>query len=88
MMRSLLVLFVLTAIPACWNLPPGRVTGIVPTPETACQNLKTLGCPEATPSCAEVMRKAGELQDMKLACVTNAASPDAVRQCGTVRCGP
>lgn len=61
------------------------------TPEGACAALAALGCPEAktTPdgvSCPMVVRVAGRLADMRLACIVAAPSQDAVRACGTVRC--
>ncbi len=61
----------------------------------ACARLSTLGCPEAlTPDgglgCYAICAKAEATGKFSLNphCVADAASKDAVRSCGTVRCKP
>lgn len=89
MIRHALVVLVLVA---CTPSPATDPSDQMPaTPEGACAHLAELGCPEAktTPdgvSCPMVVRVAGRLADMKLACIASAPSQDAVRACGTVRC--
>lgn len=91
-MRVMAMIPICVFVFGCTPPAPTNPTDEMPaTPEGACAHLAELGCPEAktTPdgvSCPMVVRVAGRLADMKLACIAAAPSQDAVRACGTVRC--
>jgi len=64
-----------------------------PTPESACANIGALGCPEGQNQarCALVLAHIADagLEPLDLACIANAASPDAARACaGGPACQP
>jgi hypothetical protein len=57
--------------------------------EATCTNLARLQCPEGLrPDCAAVVQKAIDtrITDLKLGCLAEAQTVDAVRACGSVTC--
>lgn len=71
--------------PAPLPLPDGGVMCAV-----ACENLRTIGCPEAfaDPPCEVVCAKvqAFEMTDLNLACLSAARSKPEARACKSVKC--
>ncbi len=79
-----LALLAIIAAPTC--VPPA------PTPnpavdagdiyDQACYALREIGCPEATPACAFVMRASDPQIPMNPACVAACTTKSCVRACG------
>lgn len=91
-MRAFVLALVVLVLLACGS-PPPPAPPPAPAgddPEGACATLARLGCPEAQLAaavCPDVLRRAGELRDLRTGCIAAARDVAELRACGTVRCG-
>lgn len=87
-------------VPPDWPASPDDAVEVVPESSVeaasspcgrSCANFKRLGCPEAEPSstgvsCYRVCVHGSALRRIPSACWASAASVDALRACGRIRC--
>ena len=87
---SLVAICLAALVVACpsSDLPPEPPHTETVSPAAACARLRALGCPEGDDACEGTITRMSRLVAPNTGCIADAATVDAVRWCGTVRCLP